>query len=76
MDFPMPNLAYQGRIVVASCWYTDEPQEIALVLMLEPESPFFTVAHIALDDGEILGMERHMNIVHAVKAYEDWGGDV
>lgn len=49
--FPIPNDKIDGRVVVASCPYIDDDRgEVALVLLLERQPPFFTVAHYALTD--------------------------
>lgn len=85
--FPMPNDQLAGRTVVASVEYRDEPTMIALVLLLEPKPPFFTVALYFQEEcpaeyespkrfeGEIDVLGEHMNIVDAVGDYEDSGGD-
>jgi hypothetical protein len=91
--FPMPGTRLCGRTVVASCNYRDLmeidkqymapdddwPDIVDLVLLLNEEKPFFTVAYVT-DDGfaayRILAEEDHFNIVHAVEAYQEWGGDV
>lgn len=83
----MPNEKMGFRTVVASVEYRDEPTYIATVLLLNPVSPFFTVAHFYMEpteqEGEIparpagyvheLGTE--LNIVPAVRLYEESGGD-
>lgn len=80
--FPMPNDEIDGRMVIASVDYIDDT--IATVLLLNPEPPFFSVGHYAYGDNpdapklEIIGgaePETHYNIVPAVRAYENWGGD-
>ena len=86
--FPMPNDQLAGRIVVASVdYYADERGEVALVLLLEPEAPYFTVAHYALTEitedasnvgmtaGELDILGRFSNIVPAVEEYTQSGGD-
>lgn len=83
MPFPMPNNELYERRVVASVMYRDEPTEIALVLLLNRQAPFFTVAHLYLEDcpeedsveGELLLLATEYNIVPAVRAYEQSGGD-
>lgn len=64
LPFPMPgdryregwsiapsNLNEGERTVVASVTYIDDSRgEIALVLLLEREAPYFTVAHLALTE--------------------------
>ena len=88
VPFPMPNDEIEDRIVVASVVYIDD--ELATVLLLNPESPFFSVAHYAYGDNplagrlEVLSLDdgdgglmpaTFLNIVPAVRAYEQWGGD-
>jgi hypothetical protein len=89
LPFPMPNDVIDGKTVVASVTYIDDERgDLALVLLLEHESPFFTVAHYAMTDlaedentsgyaaGEIDVIGRFMNIVEAVREYEQSGGDI
>lgn len=89
LPFPMPNDQIDGRTVVASAVYDDDEhgELIALVLLLEQEAPFFTVAHYALTDippdfasvemarGEIDVLGRFSNIVPAIAEYTESGGD-
>jgi len=74
--FPMPGDSLLGRIVVASVYYTDD---IVTLLLIEKASPFFTVAHYHLRDIPVTGslgiLARQYNIVPAVEAYKDAGGD-
>ena len=82
--FPMPGDTLLGRTVIASVYFTDE---IVLVLLLEPKPPFFTVAqyqmHEPTDDvgvvprpkGSLTHLASEYNIVPAVRAYEENGGD-
>ena len=83
--FPMPGDTLLGRGVIASIYYTDD---IVLVLLLEDRPPFFTVGHyylydVAVEDGKgitkLAGSLDHLahefNIVPAVRAYEQNGGD-
>lgn len=89
MSFPMPNDTIDGRTVVASCWYRDLansdrqwvnddwPDQVALVLLLNKEAPFFTVAHVGMDDHYcVLACEERFNIVEAVEVYQERGGDI
>jgi hypothetical protein len=86
--FPMPNEELAGRTVIASVeYFADERGEVALVLLLEKEKPFFTVAHYALTpiaeseanvgmaEGEYDVLGRFENIVPAIREYEQNGGD-
>lgn len=95
MKFPLPNDVISGAIVVASVTYIDDERgEIALVLLLRQQPPYFEVAHYALTgfdpklssdeflqgglamyEGEIDSLGEFLNIVPAVKAYEENGGD-
>ena len=91
LRFPLPNTRLGDSIVVASCYYRelmdgdrawmdpedDWPDVVFLVLLLNPTSPYFTVAHTGYVNGKhsILASESHFNIVDVVKTYEDWGGD-
>lgn len=84
-EFPMPNDMLGTSIVVASVTYRDD--DIALVLLLNPGPPFFTVAHYYLFDApaeygveyrpagylHVLGVFE--NIVPAIREYEQCGGD-
>jgi hypothetical protein len=85
--FPMPNDRLGDSTVVASVTYRDEPTEIATVLLLNKEPPFFTVAHYYLEaieasgmyparaEGELEGLGDEYNIVPAVEWYQQSGGD-
>lgn len=89
MSIPMPNDALGCRTVVASCYYRDLgpedqqhrdpgdtwPDLVYLVLLLNPESPFFTVAHVD-NEATVLDSHDEFNIVNAVQVYQDWGGDI
>jgi len=51
IPFPMPNDALSHRIVIASTTYIDDQRgELVLVLLLEREPPYFTVALYATTD--------------------------
>lgn len=91
-DFPYPGSRVCDRIVMASCYYReltpgdnlyrttgdDWPDVVYLVLLLNDESPYFTVACVAYVEGSwvLLTSETQYNIIHAVETYSDWGGDV
>jgi hypothetical protein len=71
-NFPMPNDKLGGGTVIASVYYTDD---IALVLILNPEPFFYTVTLYNLHDGSFDWIAKHENIVPAVLNYADSGGD-
>jgi hypothetical protein len=49
LPFPLPGEKLAGRVVIASVEYiADERGEIALLLMLEPSPPYYTLTHYAL----------------------------
>lgn len=89
LPFPMPNdRVGRGQIVVASVTYIDDERgDIALVLLLNQKPPYFTVAHYAMTDivgddvttpyerGEIDEIGSFLNIVDAIREYEQSGGD-
>ena len=76
LEIPMPGQVLGAQRVIASVFYTDE---VATVLLLNGRQPYFAVAQVNLegDDYLLLGpMSFHDNIVHAVREYEQMGGDV
>lgn len=97
--FPMPNTKINGSTVVASCYYRESddeliangvPGDMYLVLLLNPEPPFFTVMvcyRSTPETSSVAGWhvdqrEDHMNIVPAINGdgpdkpgYTDMGGD-
>ena len=81
-ELPLPNDEFRGRTVIASVWLRDDnlvPPLTCLVLLLESRTPFFTVAELRWDDDTTEWMPvwttSHMNIVPAVREYENSGGD-
>lgn len=78
---PMPNDEFDDGIVVASVWQDDDAGTAfipcGLILLLRKEAPYFSVCDIEWRDGAwlIVNEEPHVNIVPAVRAYEDAGGD-
>ena len=72
MNIPMPNDQLGDRLVVASCYATDE---VYLVLALNKEEPYFSVIEVAADDHRIVWNRAFENIVPAVHEYEQRGGD-
>ena len=88
IPFPMPGTTVHDRTVVASVEYIDDERgSIALVLLLNPEAPFYTVGHYALTEvksgdtitdyaaGELDVIGTFYNIVPAVEEYTQNGGD-
>lgn len=73
---PLPNDEFDDGTVVASVWQDDDAGT-ALILLLRQEVPFFSVCDIEWRDGSwlIVNEDQHMNIVPAVDAYKDAGGD-
>lgn len=94
LDFPLPGslVALDERkrsTVIASVeYFDDERGSVTLVLLLNQQRPYFTVAHYALTDvsgdsettpysrGELDVIGTFENIVPAVREYEQNGGDV
>jgi hypothetical protein len=70
----MPNDRLMNRRVVASCYLSDE---VFLVLSLNREAPYFSVAEVTYtDEGwKVLWAMVYDNIVPAVAVYEQYGGD-
>lgn len=87
LPHPMPGDMIGAQRVIASVQYRDEPTLIATVLLLNPASPFFTVAHYFMEDapaedeapfnaaGTLHELATELNIVPAVREYEQAGGD-
>lgn len=51
LDFPLPGTRIGDRTVIASTYYFDDDRgTVALVLLLNKQEPYFTVAHYALTD--------------------------
>lgn len=75
---PLPNDVIGDSIVVASVVYNEDDykEAIFLVLLLNKQPPFFTVATMYWPSEEIIARENHFNIVHAIEEYKDSGGDV
>lgn len=72
--FPLPNERLHEGIVVASTYVTDE---VAILLILRPEEPYFRVLHVKLDEGPtypIIWAMASENIVLAVHEYGEQGG--
>lgn len=89
------TLRLQWRTVIASCYYReltesdhrqagdDWPDTVYLVMLLNPEAPFYTVAHVSpaanahgLAGWNILGSQDFRNINEATENYADSGGDI
>lgn len=86
---PMPGKHFHGgRRVVASCVFRDLlasdqpykqagdtwPDLVYLVLLLNPQPPFYTVAYIDPVSWEVLESEDFPNIVPATAHYNEVGG--
>lgn len=72
-DFPMPNDTHPDGTVVASVWYRDDDEfQLATILVLRPEPPYFRVGVWDIERQEWDGVEGdrhfedHMNIVPAI----------
>ena len=80
--FPMPgDKTPDGRTVIASCPYIEEgdsenERTIDLLMLLNPQDPFFTVVHAYRDTGEIDRAVRTHNVVTATETYVEWGGGI
>jgi hypothetical protein len=77
---PLPNNKWEDEIVVASVWQNDDPEYgpiFALLLTLTPEPPYYRMREITWDGVEWIcnNVETHPNIVPAVEAYVQNGGD-
>jgi aspartate carbamoyltransferase catalytic subunit len=84
--FPMPGDVVYSRTVIASVWYIDEPgHETVTLLLLAPKSlrdpEFkhrynFEVAQLDMrPHGNLTILGEYLNIVPAVRSYEQNGGD-
>lgn len=88
--FPMPGNHFPGnRRVIASCYYReltkddqqykqpddDWPDTVYLVMLLNPQPPYYTVAHIDPISWRILVSTDHPNINPATEDYFQSGGD-
>lgn len=86
--FPMPGEQFDGRTVIASTWLRDgwmpgdvhgddEPEYLALVMLLNAGPPYYTVAQLQSDGGAwtIAASEDHPNINPATDDYAQEGGD-
>ena len=78
-NFPMPNDTVGDYIVVASVWLHENDEDgwpdSALCVLLAAQSPFFRVAEVTVKEHRILWEHVHVNIVPAVRDYEQNGGD-
>ena len=78
--FPLPGSKFDGKVVVASCYYIDDkdrPTEV-LLMVLNEESPYFRVGHWQYQGGgvwEEVWSENRKNIVTATELYVQSGGD-
>lgn len=76
---PLPNDTQGDATVVASVWLDDESidRPTALLLLLQKEPPYYSVATVHHHEGDwyIDDEDLFPNIVPAVEAYEQSGGD-
>lgn len=77
---PMPNDLFEGGVIVASCWQSDDPGHEfgvwATVLLLMPEEQFYMVMNIEPNADEAwkpkeYTSRRHPNIIPAAEDYSD-----
>ena len=73
-ELPIPGDQAHGAIVVASVWL-DVDDRAWLLLLLVPGPPYTYYRVVTVEDDVIVGDEQHPNIVPAVHAYEQNGGD-
>lgn len=75
----LPNDEFGGGMVIASVWLRDDVEvPFALLLLLLPEPPYYALAEVEYRDGkwvEYVDRQYFPNIVPAVEAYQQNGGD-
>ena len=82
IQIPLPGDEYDGRTVVASCWIRDDEIILALVMLLNAEAPYYSVAQIewrpvpGLPYWHNNGETFHRNINEATAEYANSGGDI
>ena len=69
--FPEPRDYIEGKVVVASAWYSDEPNPRAALLLLHQSAPLYSTAIFDLATGELALVDRLDNIIEASAAYTD-----
>lgn len=79
-DIPRPLDEFDGQYVVASTWLNDDdPEALTALLLTIDHTPgwHYGIREIERRDGEWVVTMRNAyeNIVPAVRAYEDNGGD-
>lgn len=79
-DLPMPHDVYDGMTVVASTWLNDdEPEGATAVLLTLTHTPgqYYRINDLQWRNGEwkTTWWDPYPNIVPAVRAYEEHGGD-
>ena len=76
IEMPMPGDRLSGSTVVASVYYGDDQ---ATLLLLNEQAPYYTVVIVALNAGLSYPWTHHggdhLNIIAAVRDYEQCGGD-
>lgn len=81
VELPLPRENFDGMIVVASVWLDDRGSAgngTALLLTLASSEPYYRLREIVLrEDGSwrTVFFDDYPNIVLAVEAYKDAGGD-
>jgi hypothetical protein len=80
INLPLPNDKMQGRTVIASTWLNDDDENclLALLIVLNGRSPYYTVSQIESMGGGIwqfVDPRNHMNINYGVEDFANSGGD-
>lgn len=82
MNHILPGDKYDGKTVIASVIYTDEPdvgdEPLWTLILLNESSPHFSVVVCSGEDPDVYynNVGDFFNIVFAVEEYQSWGGDV
>lgn len=79
LELPRPNeTGPSASTIIASVWMRDDvPEPFALLLVMIDQPPYYRLYEITWRNGdwEPLLLEEHYNIVPAVEAYANNGGD-
>jgi len=73
LAFPMPNDKITDRTVIASAWYTEEPEPRVALLLLNHAEPYWSTALLNLDTGEFSPVDTVGGFIDAAIAYADLG---